>query len=74
MKEKTIEELIKETPCVKNGLDDFFGKQTVLRLLQQVREATIAECVEILTNPNIPKTRMASLKTDRIKLTNENAN
>lgn len=71
MKEKTFEELFHEAL----DSDEPYGaftiptkkQQAILKLLQQVREATIAECVEILRNPNIPKTRMESLPTDRIK-------
>lgn len=67
MKEKTFDELALELASARfwdNG-DDFV--KTAANLMQQVREATIAECVEILQNPNIPKSRMESLPTDRIK-------
>ena len=68
--EKTFEELALDESFRMN-----FGNEEVpmvkvydvVKLLKQVREATIAECVEILRNPNIPKTRMESLPTDRIK-------
>ena len=66
MKEKTFEELIKDEVVNVTGFSVVVENQ-VLQLLQQVREATIAECVEILQNPNIPKSRMESLPTDRIK-------
>ena len=66
MKEKTFEELIKDEVVNVMGFSVVVENQ-VLQLLQQVREATIAECVEILQNPNIPKSRMESLPTDRIK-------
>lgn len=67
--EKTFEELILEQFSEDGLIKMSFSRNDLIKLMQQVREATIAECVEILTNPNIPKTRMASLKTDRIKLT-----
>ena len=67
MKEKTFEELIKDEVVNVMGFSVVVENQ-VLQLLQQVREATIAECVEILRNPNIPKSRMESLPTDRIKI------
>ena len=67
MKEKTFEELIKDEVVNVMGFSVVVENQ-VLQLLQQVREATIAECVEILQNPNIPKSRMESLPTDRIKI------
>ena len=73
--EKTFDELIE--PLKIGGFEgwysvEFISTGKVKELLQQVRESTIEECVEILTNPNIPKSRMAALKTDRIKLTDEN--
>lgn len=62
--EKTFEELID----YKFGMQfDKSEKEEIKELMQQVREATIAECVEIMANPNIPKSRMAALPTDRIK-------
>ena len=64
MKEKTFEELIKDD---FGNTPQIMSPDKVLQLLQQVREATIEECVEILRDPNIPKTRMESLPTDRIK-------
>ena len=71
MKEKTFEELFHEALDSNEPYGAFTiptkKQQAILKLLQQVREATIAECVEILRNPNIPKTRMESLPTDRIK-------
>lgn len=70
MKEKTFEELIEDYMAYESMTET--QKLFVKNMMQQVREATIAECVEILTNPNIPKSRMAALKTDRIKLTDEN--
>ena len=71
MKEITFSELLKPH---KKRLDwnnknrIWIDYADVLNILQQVREATIAECVEILRNPNIPKSRMESLPTDRIKI------
>ena len=65
--EKTFEELIEGGLSTIDDFDDV--PVLMLKLLQKVREATIEECVEILTDPNIPKSRMATLKTDRIKLT-----
>ena len=68
MKEKKFEELIDEYSFEVDEIDvKYCYAGGVLELLQQVREATIAECVEILQNPNIPKSRMESLPTDRIK-------
>ena len=43
MKEKTFEELLTDD---KDFAPDIFGRETVLKLLQQVREATIAECID----------------------------
>ena len=69
MKEMTFEELFYDrignfdTEC-----HELIEKWEFIKFLQQVREATIAECVEILQNPNIPKSRMGALKTDRIKV------
>ena len=68
MKEKTFEELIEESFYDKDRPFMYFYKEDIIPLLQQVREATKAECVEILRNPNIPKTRMEALPTDRIKI------
>ena len=76
MKERTFEELIDNAHYVRTQVDDSLIKYEYKReipdseipnLLQQVREATIKECVEILQNPNIPKSRMESFPTDRIK-------
>jgi len=73
MKEITFDELIKKKYAGSNMM--LFSKDTLIKFMQQVREATIEECVEILRNPNIPKSRMESLPTDRIKtekITKEN--
>lgn len=64
--EKTFEELIEEK--IGKSVWGMLSHKDITELLQQVREATIAECVEILQNPNIPKSRMESLPTDRIKI------
>lgn len=72
MKEKTFEELFHEAL----DSDEPYGaftiptkkQQAILKLLQQVREATIAECVEIIFdkwNNAIPVIR--ELPNDRIK-------
>ena len=75
MKEKTFEELIKDFSIYKiwwanapspQKIDKNFEVE-LINFGKQVREATIAECVEILRDPNIPKSRMGSLPTDRIK-------
>ena len=67
--EKTFEELIEEKRFEHSYMDgEDMVENHILQLLQQVREATKAECVEILRNPNIPKTRMEALPTDRIKI------
>ena len=73
--EKTFEELIKDfekdipnDDSYWESPDGVYYIEQLSKLLQQVREATIAECVEIMTNPNIPKSRMAALPTDRIKI------
>ena len=74
MKEKTFEELIIQLfPNHKLTKDRWsfeliqFSADDLIEFGMQVREATIAECVEIMANPNIPKSRMAALPTDRIK-------
>ena len=74
MKEKTFEELLTDD---KDFAPDIFGRETVLKLLQQVREATIEEILK-LTDDNLfkkdPKWRLIAkiekLPTDRI-LTNK---
>lgn len=69
MKEKTLEELI------VNIIDDEgnIRASDVHELLQQVREATIAECKEVLKDYNdgfgFEMLERNSLPTDRIKLT-----
>ena len=90
MKEITFEELIEEIspPYVVsdegraifgdlfNKPRDIFSKKELLNLMEQVREATIAECRECLTltgHDDIPlhwieqKYKMNQLPTDRIK-------
>ena len=71
MKEKTFEELLTDD---KDFAPDIFGRETALKLLQQVREATIAE-VLTLCDDNFfskePKGKLMAnieeMKTDRIK-------
>lgn len=74
MKEITFEELIVQFFPNHNLTKDRwsfeliqFSADDLIEFGIKVREATIAECVEILQNPNIPKSRMESLPTDRIK-------
>ena len=68
MKEKTFEELFYDRiGNFDTEHHELIEKWEFIKFLQQVREATIKECVEILQNPNIPKSRMESLPTDRIK-------
>ena len=69
--EKRFKELIEERFDPKNYIrfqPSAMADKAIIELLQKVREATIAEGEEILTNPNIPKSRMGALKTDRIKI------
>ena len=48
MKEKTFEELTKPYRYYgANSLEELIIKENVLKLMQQVREATIAECEDI---------------------------
>ena len=74
MKEKTFEEMIIQLfPNHKLTKDRWsfeliqFSADDLIEFGKKVREATIEECVEILRNPNSPKSRMESLPTDRIK-------
>ena len=72
MKEKTFEELLTDD---KDFAPDIFGRETVLKLLQQVREATKSE-VLTLCDENFfskePKGKLMenieNLPTDRIKI------
>ena len=70
MKEITFEELIIQLFPNHELTKDMwsfelmqFSADDLIEFGKQVREATIAECVEILKNPNIPKSRMESLPT-----------
>ena len=67
MKEKTFEELLTDD---KDFAPDIFGRETVLKLLQQVREATKAEIMEIASRIDDAYIYEAinKLPTDRIKL------
>ena len=72
MKEKIFEELIKE----KTQRENFFmltdvGEKFMVQLLQQVREATKAECMEIAWNEEdsaFIHEQIASLEADRIRI------
>ena len=74
--EKTFEELIEEKRIEHSYLEgEDMIENHVLQLLQQVREATIAECKECLTlagHDDIPlhwieqKWKMNQIPTDRI--------
>ena len=72
MKEKTFEELLTDD---KDFAPDIFGRETVLKLLQQVREATIAEILTLCDDnffSKEPKGKLMenieNLPTDRIKI------
>lgn len=80
MKEKTFEELLTDD---KDFAPDIFGRETVLKLLQQVREATKREAVSIndeviLFNMGVDlesdiefrdvNAEILNLPTDRIKI------
>ena len=76
MKEKTFEELTKPYRYYgANSLEELIIKENVLKLMQQVREATIAE-VLTLADDNFfskePKGKLMenieNLPTDRIKI------
>ena len=69
MKEKTFEEMIKELQ--NKAARNFFMKEEVADLMQQVREATIAECTDILLNRDYSwsgqiELEYKKLPTDRI--------
>ena len=71
MKEKTFEELLTDD---KDFAPDIFGRETALKLLQQVREATIAECKDKIWNEygiyrkaHEIEAEFENLPTDRIK-------
>ena len=78
MKEKTFEELIKEHKWYDRAdyakKEPLLDKSDVLKLLQQVREATIAECKDKIWNEygicrkaTEIEAEFESLPTDRIK-------
>lgn len=71
MEEKTFEELIDDLYHYEGMLfenDDFVSKNQVKELLQQVREATIAEVWEIIMNGEKTLADIKNLPTDRIKI------
>lgn len=71
--EKKFEELIKE----KTQRENFFmltdvGEKFMVQLMQQIREATIAECIkEVDSKWLITIENLRYLPTDRIKLTDK---
>lgn len=74
MKEKTFEKLIEESECsyIDDGNDTFMYDSGILELMQQVREATIAECHLIADKYYFQNSEkiiidINSLPTDRIK-------
>ena len=73
--EKTFEELIKEHEWYDRAdyakKEPLLDKCDVLKLMQQVREATIAECAEIVWHEEDSAfiyEQITTLPTDRIKL------
>ena len=81
--EKTFEELIE--PLKLGGFEGWYSVEFIStgkakELLQQVREATIAECREKSIefwgdiDENNINYYINKIKTDRIKITDENAN
>ena len=72
MKEKTFEELMHEYTVNMDGVTTYYLQpKTVLALLRQVREATIAECTDILLNRDYSwsgqiELEYKKLPTDRI--------
>lgn len=68
MKEKTFEELMNEYTVNMDGVTTYYLQpKTVLALMQQVREATIAECKQYIEdNPEIALdfTRGREIKID----------
>ena len=65
--EKTFEELIEALRI--NPYNEYLNKYEVLKLLKQVREATIAECRDIASEFSLSETlkHIDNLPTDRIK-------
>ena len=75
MKEKTFEELIQDKLKSDDGFyRGFVPKDEIKELLQQVREATIAECEEIAFNNldflscECVRNGLYKLPTDRINI------
>ena len=67
MKEKTFEELLTDD---QDFAPYIFGRETVLKLLQQVREATKKEAAEItrmLWRTDMAEKAISNLPKDRIK-------
>lgn len=80
MKEKTFEEMIKSSEFGIEDLKAVYSDE-VFELLQEVREATKAEVLKLCDDnffSKEPKGKLMenieNLPTDRIKLTNQNAN
>ena len=79
MKEKTFEELIEEKRFEHSYTDgEDMVENHILQLLQQVREATIAECKDLIWNEyglcrkaHEIQAEFDNLPTDRIKLTDK---
>lgn len=76
--EKTFEELIEEntnwTKATLSGYEKTISTKKCLELLQQVREVTIAECLEIADKGYCWAStykKIECLPTDRIKLTEQ---
>lgn len=67
--EKTFEELMHEYTVNMDGVTTYYLQpKTVLKLLQQVREATIAECFRIANEKDLSiADEISDLPTDRIK-------
>lgn len=67
--EKTFEELVND---IHYDITNSFRKDDILQLLQQVREATIKECYQLVEKPELiidAMTKIYYLPTDRIKIT-----
>ena len=75
MKEKTFEELIKEHEWYDRAdyakKEPLLDKCDVLKLLQQVREATIAECERLMLDEECAIYKLSQLPTDRISIIEE---
>lgn len=76
MKEKTFEELTRPYRFYgANSLEELIIEENVLKLLQQVREATIAECIDKVSELHgsiykgaYEEYLATNLPTDRIKI------